>query len=76
MSLYIRALRQTKGLKTRACSIISSGRGEIVTRIILDAIGFEGQYQSWLHRTAYLSFPGCRLMTDVAAEQAAAAANP
>ncbi|MDO6414374.1 hypothetical protein Q4F19_08275 [Sphingomonas sp. BIUV-7] len=49
---------------------------EIVTRIILDAIGFEGQYQSWLHRTAYLSFPGCRLMTDVAAEQAAAAANP
>ena len=48
---------------------------EVVTRVILDAIGFEGQYHSWLHRTAYLNFPGCRLMTD-AAEQAAAAANP
>ncbi|ATY34913.1 hypothetical protein [Sphingomonas psychrotolerans] len=48
---------------------------EIVTRIILDAIGFEGQYQSWLHRTAYLSFPGCRPITVIAAEQAAATAN-
>lgn len=33
---------------------------EIVTRIILDEIGFSGQYQSWLHRSAYLTFPGCR----------------
>jgi hypothetical protein len=33
---------------------------EIVTRIILDALGFEGQYQSWLHRSAYLRFPGCQ----------------
>ncbi len=41
---------------------------EIVTRILLDAIGFSGQYQSWLHRSAYLSFPGCRLMSDGAAE--------
>ncbi|MDQ1159546.1 hypothetical protein QE385_003943 [Sphingomonas sp. SORGH_AS 950] len=40
---------------------------EIVTRIILDAIGFSGQYQSWLHRSAYLSFPGCRPMSEVAA---------
>ena len=41
---------------------------EIVTRILLDAIGFAGQYQSWLHRSAHLSFPGCRLMSEVAAE--------
>ncbi len=37
---------------------------EIVTRIILDALGFSGQYQSWLHRSAYLSFPACRLMSE------------
>ncbi|MCW2338206.1 hypothetical protein M2337_002439 [Sphingobium sp. B2D3A] len=40
---------------------------EIVTRIILQAIGFEGQFQSWLHRSQYLSFPGCRPMSEVAA---------
>jgi len=41
---------------------------EIVTRIVLDAIGFTGQYQSWLHRSDYLSFPGCRPMAEVAAQ--------
>lgn len=41
---------------------------EIVTRIVLDAIGFTGQYQSWLHRSEYLSFPGCRPMAEVAAQ--------
>ncbi|MDR6790468.1 hypothetical protein J2Y58_003851 [Sphingomonas sp. BE138] len=48
---------------------------EIVTRIILDAIGFEGQYQSWLHRSEYLSYPGCRPMSEIAAEQASASAK-
>lgn len=33
---------------------------EIVTRIVLGALRFSGQYQSWLHRSAYLSFPVCR----------------
>lgn len=42
---------------------------EIVTRIILDAISFEGQYRSWLHQDQYLSFPGCRPMSEVAAER-------
>lgn len=41
---------------------------EIVTRILLAALGFTGQYQSWLHRSAYISFPGCRPMAEVAAE--------
>ncbi len=45
---------------------------EIVTRIILDAIGFEGQYRSWLHQDQYLSFPGCRQMSEVAREREAA----
>lgn len=42
---------------------------EIVTRIILGSIGFEGQYRSWLHRDQYLSFPECRPMGEVAAER-------
>jgi len=33
---------------------------EIVTRLMLAAIGFKGQYQSWLHHCADLSFPACR----------------
>lgn len=41
---------------------------EVVTRIMLHAIGFSGQYQSWLHRSEYLSFPGCRPMAEIAAE--------
>jgi hypothetical protein len=32
---------------------------EIVIRLMLAAIGFTGQYQSWLHHCADLSFPGC-----------------
>jgi hypothetical protein len=32
---------------------------EIVIRLMLAAIGFKGQYQSWLHRCADLNFPGC-----------------
>lgn len=49
---------------------------EIVVRIILDALGFEGQFQSWLHAGAYLSFPGCRPMQEIADELAAASAAP
>jgi hypothetical protein len=33
---------------------------EIVIRLILAAIGFTGQYQSWLQHCADLSFPDCR----------------
>ena len=32
---------------------------EIVIRLMLAAIGFEGQYQSWLHGCADLRFPSC-----------------
>lgn len=49
---------------------------EIVVRILLEALGFEGQYQSWLHASAYLSFPGCRPMQEIANEMTAANASP
>lgn len=39
---------------------------EIVTRLILAAIGFEGQYQSWLHRCADIRFPSCAPVGDEA----------
>ena len=45
---------------------------EVATRIMLQAIGFTGQYQSWLLGGACSSFPGCRPMSEVAAETAAA----
>ncbi len=32
---------------------------DLVIRLILAAIGFTGQYQSWLHRCADISFPAC-----------------
>lgn len=35
---------------------------EIVIRLTLAAIGFTGQYQSWLHHCVDLSFPDCRRM--------------
>lgn len=35
---------------------------EIVIRLMLAAIGFTGQYQSWLHHCADLSFPACHRM--------------
>jgi hypothetical protein len=41
---------------------------EIATRIILEAIGFEGRFLSWLHRSEYLSFPSCRRESEVAVE--------
>lgn len=47
---------------------------EIATRIMLEAIGFAGQYQSWVLGGAYASFPGCRPMSEIAAETAAASA--
>ncbi len=49
---------------------------EIVARIILDAIGFEVQYQNWLNRSAYPRFPRCRPMADIAAEQESVRVDP
>lgn len=48
---------------------------EIVVRIILDALGFEGQFQSWLHASAYRSFPKCRPMQEITYELAAASSD-
>ena len=32
---------------------------EIVIRLVLAAVGFQGQYQSWLHQCSDLRFPAC-----------------
>ena len=37
---------------------------EIVTRIILERLGFEGPYRSWLHHDEQLHFPECIAMQD------------
>ena len=37
---------------------------EIVTRIILERLGFEGAYRSWLHHDEQLHFPECIPMQD------------
>jgi hypothetical protein len=34
---------------------------EIATRVILERLGFEGGYRSWLHRDEQLHFPECIL---------------
>ena len=39
---------------------------ELVNRLILAAIGFEGQYQSWLHHCADLRFPACHRVDQAA----------
>lgn len=49
---------------------------EVVTRVILAEIGFEGQYRSWLYGDQYLQFPLCRPMAEVAAERSAAEGLP
>ncbi|THD34491.1 MAG: hypothetical protein E7773_14980 [Sphingomonas sp.] len=37
---------------------------EIATRLILDYLGFEGGYHSWLNRDRILDFPSCRPVGD------------
>lgn len=39
---------------------------EVVIRLILAAIGFRGQYQSWLHHCADVRFPSCRRVDESA----------
>lgn len=46
---------------------------EIVTRLILDRIGFIGPFQSWLHGDQSLHFPECELMAAWVARQPKAA---
>jgi hypothetical protein len=42
---------------------------EIVTRLLLDRIGFVGPYQSWLHKDKAIHFPECKRMDVWAAKQ-------
>ena len=37
---------------------------EVVTRIILQRLGFEGAFRSWLHHDAQYHFPACIPMQD------------
>lgn len=46
---------------------------EIVTRIILERLGFEGAFRSWLHQDEQLRFPQCIPMQQWVAEQDARA---
>jgi len=49
---------------------------EIVIRMILERIGFEGPFQSWLHGSDMLHFPTCEPMDKWAARQGGQAALP
>ena len=44
---------------------------EIVTRIILERLGFDGAYRSWLHHDEQLHFPECITMQDWVAHREA-----
>jgi hypothetical protein len=48
---------------------------EIVTRIILERLGFVGGYRSWLHGDEQLRFPECITMEQWVRQQEATAAN-
>lgn len=49
---------------------------EIAFRIILERLGFEGGYRSWLHHDEQHRFPECISMAEWAARQQAAASDP
>ena len=48
---------------------------EVVTRLILDKMGFVGPFQSWLHRDQALHYPECERMDTWAAKLSAASAT-
>lgn len=49
---------------------------EVVTRIILERLGFEGAYRSWLHHDEQLHFPECIRMDEWVRHREAEAAGP
>ncbi|WP_444609304.1 hypothetical protein [Blastomonas fulva] len=48
---------------------------EVVTRIILDRLGFVGAYRSWLHHDEQLHFPECILLERWVRQQETSTAN-